>query len=253
MSISSAEKVLKILTTFSSNDHEVGNLELSEKLGFPSSTVNRLLHILESSGFVQQNPTTKKYMLGRSAAHIGRAARLHISSQLFTIAKPYVDGLRDVIGETVGLEVMSNNHVMLFYQAQGPSPVRVSFNVGDRLPFHAAAGAKAMLAFSSGEFIDRQLNKKITRFTPNTITKRNILKSQLEDIRRQGVAFDQGELNVDVHAIGTPLFNHAKKPVAAIVIAAPAYRMQTHIDSNAVSMLKETAAKISAKLFYSEE
>jgi IclR family acetate operon transcriptional repressor len=125
--------------------------------------------------------------------------------------------------------------------------------VGDILPFHAAAGAKAMLAFSSREFIDRQLNKKIARFTPNTITKKKNVKSQLEEIRQQGVAFDHGELNIDVHAMGTPLFNANKKPVAAIVIAAPAYRMQTHIDSNVVSRLKETAAKISTKLFYSEE
>jgi DNA-binding IclR family transcriptional regulator len=251
MSISSAEKVLKILTTFSSNVHEVGNLELSEKLGFPSSTVNRLLHILESSGFVKQNPATKKYMLGRSAAEIGRAFSKSLSNRIVTIAQPHLDGLRDMIGETVGLEVMSNNNTTLVYEATGPSPVRVSFNVGDRLPFHVAAGAKAILAFSSSEVVDRQLKEKLIRFTPNTITKKKVLKSQLEEIRRQGVAFDNGELNMDVHAIGAPIFNHDEKPVAATVIAAPAYRMQTHIESNFVSLLKETAAKISEKLFYS--
>ena len=60
MAISSAEKALIILKAFSSNDYELGNLELSEKLGFPTSTVNRLLHILESSGFLQKNPANKK-------------------------------------------------------------------------------------------------------------------------------------------------------------------------------------------------
>jgi IclR family acetate operon transcriptional repressor len=253
MSISSAEKVLRILKTFSVKDHEVGNLELSEKLGFPRSTVNRLLHVLESSGFVRQNPETKKYMLGRSAADIGRAFSRSLSTQLVSIAYPHLDGLRDRIGETVGLEVISGNNTTLVYEAQGPSPVRVSFNVGDRLPFHVAAGAKAILAFSSPDVIESQLKEKLTRFTPNTITRRKILKSQLEEIRRQGVAFDHGELNSDVHAMGAPIFNHDNKPVAAIVIAAPAYRMQTHIESNGALLLKETAAKISAKLFYSEK
>ena len=73
MAISSAEKVLKVLKTFSSNDYELGNLELSEKLRFPKSTVNRLLHILESSGFLQKNPVNKKYLLGGAAADIGKA------------------------------------------------------------------------------------------------------------------------------------------------------------------------------------
>ncbi|MBW1804178.1 MAG: IclR family transcriptional regulator [Deltaproteobacteria bacterium] len=253
MGVSSAEKVLTVLKAFSSNDREMGNLELSEKLGLPKSTANRLLHILESSEFVQQNPVTKRYMLGRAAADIGRAVNRYISSQLVRIAQPYLDRLRDAAGETVGLEMMSGKKTTLVYEAKGPNPVSVSFAVGDRLPLHVAAGGKAMLAFFPPERVDRIIKGKLTRYTPKTITRAITLKKQLQEIRSSGVAFDYQELDMDVHAIGAPVFSHEKNPVAGVVVAAPAFRMNVEFESKVIPLLKETAKNISARLFYSED
>jgi len=253
MTVSSAEKALTILKMFSSNHHEWGNLELSEKLDIPKSTVNRLLSILESTGFVQKNPANKKYALGHSAADIARAVNHFTFSQLVSIGQPYVDRLRDLTGETAGFEVMYGKSVILAYEAKGPHPVSVSFNVGDRLPIHAAAGAKAMLAFSSQEIVDKLISGKLSRFTKNTISKPNAFKRQLKEIRKAGVAFDHGELNSDVCAIAAPVFNYERKPVAGIVFAAPSYRMNEQVESNVVSMLKDAAAEVSAKLFFPED
>ena len=51
----------------------VRNLELSNKLGFNVSTVNRNLKVLCDYGLVQQNPFTKEYSLGPGAAALGNA------------------------------------------------------------------------------------------------------------------------------------------------------------------------------------
>ena len=56
----SLEKALEILLAFLPHNAEMGTVELSEIVGFHRSTVNRLLHVLEKYGFVQQNPDTKK-------------------------------------------------------------------------------------------------------------------------------------------------------------------------------------------------
>ncbi|MBW1766351.1 MAG: IclR family transcriptional regulator [Deltaproteobacteria bacterium] len=253
MASTSAEKVLTILLAFTSNKNEMGTVELSEKLGFHKSTVSRLLHVLNSFGFVQQDPKSKKYILGRSAIDIGEAVNQSFSIQLVNIARPYLDGLRDRIGETVGFEVMSNGITTLVYEAKGPSPVHVSFNVGESLPVHAAAGAKVILAHSHPDVVDKYIKGRLTRLTPNTITEFKVFKEHLEEIRQQGVAFDRGEFDIHICAMAAPVFSHEKAAVASVVIAAPAYKEKSYLESGTISLLKETAAKISSRLNYSKD
>ena len=255
VAMSSVEKALTILMAFAPQNQEMGSAELGRMFGFSNSTVNRLLHVLESFDLIQQDPETKRFSLGRSAAAIGRAVSRSLSTQVVSIARLYCDNLRDEIGETVSLEVWSGSSTILAYEAQGPNPVSVLMNLrktGEKFPVHVAAGAKAILAFSPSETVDHLIRGKLSRFTPNTITKPNIFKQQLREIRENGIALDQGEYNVEVHAIAAPIFNANKKPIAAIVIAVPFYRVKSHIESNAIAQLKETASKISARLLYSE-
>ena len=115
------------------------------------------------------------------------------------------------------------------------------------MPFHAAAGAKTILAFASSELVDRVLSEKLPRFSPNTITDPNILKEELEEVRRQGIGFDRGEFNTDVYAIGAPIFND-QQIRAAICICSPSGKMESYIESGVHSKLKEAAKKISDQL-----
>ena len=68
-----------------------------------------------------------------------------------------------------------------------------------------------------------------------------------------GVAFDQEEIDEGTSALGAPIFNHEQIPVAAVVVAGPSQRVAWKEDSEMVSVLKETAAKISAQMYYKRE
>lgn len=244
-------KGLELLLAFVPHNKEMGTVELSKKLGFHTSTASRLLHVLVNYGFVQQDPQSKKFMLGKAASDLGRTVNKSLNTNLVTIAKPYIDELSRTISETAGFEIMVGNSTILTYMADGPRAVRVSVEVGGRLPLHVASGAKAILAHSPPEIFDSLIKGRLKRFTPNTITNRKILRQKLDEIRQQGVAFDHGELDIDVHTMAAPVFNHDQRAVAAVVIAAPDYRWKSHPESHFVSLLKETAAKISARLHYS--
>ena len=88
--LSSTEKALKILKAFAPHNHEMGTLELSNKLGIHKSTVSRLLHLLTANDFLQQNSDTKKYLLGRAVAEIGNAVFKSLDSAIVGIAQPYL-------------------------------------------------------------------------------------------------------------------------------------------------------------------
>ena len=67
------EKALDILLAFFPRNHEMGNVELSEKTGFHIATVNRTLKILSKKKFLQQNPKTRKFTLGPAIMALGES------------------------------------------------------------------------------------------------------------------------------------------------------------------------------------
>ncbi|OGP54431.1 MAG: hypothetical protein A2Y65_09615 [Deltaproteobacteria bacterium RBG_13_52_11] len=246
----SIEKVIEILLAFTPYNQEMGTVEISKKLGFHKATVSRILLILMRYGFLQQNPQTKKFMLGPSITNLGWTVNQFLNTNLVYIAKSYIDDLRSTLKETIVFEVLVGNSTVMAYIAEGPQQVRIAGTIGDRLPIHAAAGAKAILAFSPPEVRDSLLNGQMPRFTPNTITDPKMFQRQLQDIRRQGFSFDNEEIDIGINAVGAPIFNYKEKPVAAVVVAGPSPRVTWDNDSPIVSPLKDTATKISAQLHY---
>jgi len=251
---SSVQKAIEILLSFTASSQEVRTLDLSQRLNLHKSTVSRLLHILVHYGLLQQDNRTKKYVLGKSALDLGNAAQRYIDSQLIATAQASLNRLRDRLGELVSLEVISGKSSTVVCHAASTLPVLVSSNIGQRLPVYAVAGAKSILAFLPSDEVEELIgHKKLTAYTPNTITDPKRFKLQLEEIRKQGFSIDRGEYHSDVHAIGAPVFNADGKPVAAVVMPVPAYRMESHLRSDGPALIKKAAAEISATLFFGKK
>jgi IclR family acetate operon transcriptional repressor len=242
------EKALDILLAFLPHNPEMGTLELSSKTGYHKSTVSRLLHVLANRGFLQQNPQTKKFQLGLSSLSLGVAVKKSLESNLVPIAKPFIDALRDKLNEAIALEVFSGTNTILAYLAKGPDRINLAGNVGDILSLHAAAGAKAILAFSRPEVRDGLLKDTFPALTPNTLTDPNMLQRQLDEIVRTGFSFDNEEHDMGTTAIGVPIFNDTAEPIAALVALGPYQRIKPDWDSPLAHALKETAQMISKQL-----
>ena len=249
---SSIEKALAVLMEFTRSAHEMGTVELSQKLGFHSATVSRILQLLKQKGFLQLNERTRKFLLGPSAFELGRAVFRSLSGNLLNIAMPYLVDLREEVGETVVLETMSGDSPVVAYIAQGKRSLSVGPNIGDRVAFYVSPGAKAMLAFADSRVLEELLEKGMQSFTPYTITDRKVLLNQLEEIHRTGIAFCREEMAVGVNAIGVPVFDHDDKAIAAVVIAGLSSRISCEPQSAIATALKKTAREISAQLFHQQ-
>jgi IclR family acetate operon transcriptional repressor len=247
--MSSTEKALNILMAFTPHNHPMGTLELSHKLGIHKSTVSRLLHLLADNGFVLQNSDTKKYILGRAAAEIGNAAMRSLNSQIVNIAQSHLNELCAAVGESVALEVISGTNVVLAYHCEGQGHVRFSFQLGELVPIHVAAGSKAIMAHSSPDFVDLCLQGKLKRFTKNTIVSKAQYRKLLKTVRETGLAHDNGERYEDTRAIAAPILKQDGTAVAAVVIAGTAFRLTPSFLKEVVAPLKETATEISQRLF----
>ncbi|MBN2062364.1 MAG: IclR family transcriptional regulator [Deltaproteobacteria bacterium] len=250
----SVQKALQILLAFVPHNKEMGTMEVSELLGLNKSTVSRLLNVLVRYDFLQHDKKTRKFRLGKSAAAIGMAVKQSLSEQIIGIAQPYIDDLRNKLDETFALEIWNGDSTIMAYRAEALRLRRVSLlRPGDKVDVHVSAGARVILAFSSQHVIENILRGMFPKYTEKTITDSDLLKAQLPGIRENGYFIALGERHLESNIIAVPIFNFEKKPVAAISLFTITERLQTLIDSEVVSLLKQTASQISAKLLYSEE
>jgi DNA-binding IclR family transcriptional regulator len=244
------DKALLILTSFLPYNKEMGTMEISQRLGLNKATAYRILQTLAKHGFLTQNRETKKFGLGNTVVQLARAANQSVKADLIPIAKPFIDALREELEETVTLEVRSGKSIFMAYIAEGPQLLALAGSIGERVPAHAAAGAKAIVAFSSPEMRRELLGEELKRFTRNTLTSHQAFAREAQKIRKEGIAFDLEEVNEGTYAIGAPVFNHEAEPVAAVIVAAPRQRIARRSNSRMAKALKETAGKISVCLHY---
>lgn len=244
------QKALSILLCLMADNKSMGTLQLSKSLNLNKSTVSRLLQVLVYYGLVRKDKETRKYELGRTSALLGMAIEASQTDRLAQFAQSHIDRLRDTIGESVCVEVISSGHCITICEAIGPPPISVTFPPS--VPMHASSAGKIILAFSGSEVIHNLINAKFEQFTENTITDIEVFKDRLKEIRLVGIAYDHGEMNTEVHALSAPIFNHLKKPVAAISICVPANRIKKILKNRSIDELKNTAGLISEHLYYLE-
>lgn len=247
------EKALTILLSFAPHNNEQGTTELSERLGYHKATTSRILLTLVDQGFLQQNPETKKFSLGRSVQTLSSALTTSLTSNVVAIAKPYIDALRNQLNEDVGLELWSGSGTIWLYSAENKQPVRISSRQGHALPFYAAAGAKAILAFAPKYQRESLLQQEMPTITPATITDPERLRQALSTYREHGYAIDNEELRIGISAMAAPIFNHEGVAFAAVTLIMPTQRLDTSLQSLQIDAVKQTAAAISAEFFHDSQ
>jgi len=100
--------------------------------------------------------------LGKAVAELGRISTHSISTNLVNIAKPFADRLKDQIGEDVPFVALSGNKIVVVYLSICSRLLRVGFTLGEIIPPHADAGAKAILAFSDDSVRNKIIKPRAT-------------------------------------------------------------------------------------------
>ena len=126
----------------------------------------------------------------------------------------------------------------------------MSQDVGSSLPAHATATGKVLLAHLPADDLAALLRQPPVQLTEATITDAGHLRTQLEQIRRQGYAITSGELEPGFVAVAAPLFDRERQAVAAISIGGPAVRITPDRLPAIAALVQLTARQISRQLGY---
>ena len=244
--IQSVHRAATILRCFTRDDAELSVTSLSQQLGLHKSTVSRLLSTLELEGFVEKNPETDKYRLGLQLVTLAGIVLDHID--LREIAAPYLSELADCTQETVNVVILSGQDCVNIAGAASPRPIQYVGRIGRRTPAHCTAAGKVLLASLLPPARREILPEELPRFTKKTIVDHAILAQDLKKVQKQGYAITHEEHQEDLSAIAAPIFDHTERVVAALVVSGPTYRMGSAEVEKLVAPVRETAARISARL-----
>ncbi len=213
--VGSLAKGLRILEYVISSPNSVRLRSVASHFSMDRSAAFRFLATLEKLGYVVKDSETKAYAPGPGVARLRRMARPR--HELIEIAKPFLNRLSEATGQTGYLAMLENDRALLLEVSPGHNVVSVRHYVGQLEPLYCTSVGKAILAMLSPAEQDHIIRTLVLKKnTPNTISTKSALRTQLAEIRTAGVAFDECEWREEICCIGAPILDEAGYPVAAV-------------------------------------
>lgn len=226
------EKTLRVLDLFTVEHPSWSVTEVARELEMPTATAHRILRALEGRAYLAK--VGSRYRLGFAAIDLGRraTASVDLRSRLRSVLR----ALAGSTGETALLTVYDENRhgSLCVDRIETTHSLRLTIEIGRVTPIHAGASAKALLAFLDPAVIEDVLSERLEGLGPGTITDPDVLREQLEEIRRRGWASSYEENNVGAWGIAAPIIVGGRL-VASIGFAAPIAR---HSDSEVRSLAR---------------
>lgn len=234
--VKSATRTLDIIEYVVAHDRPLVAQEIAIALGIPVSSLSYLLGTLVERGYLARDG--RRYSAGPGLQ------RLQARSGGFSLAEraaPLVRTLRVQLNETTSFFIRSAWDVEAIVTETSEQALRYAVPTGARLPMHAFASGKALLAALSDEELDRYFaESERTRFTPATVTAEKALRRQLEEIRRTGFALTDEEFSLGIRGIGR-VVTIGGEAVGALSMAIPKARFDDAMQRRAMDLLERTS------------
>jgi DNA-binding IclR family transcriptional regulator len=249
--IQSVSHAIDVLEEFKGNQEELGVTDLSKKLKLHKNNIFRILATLEARGYIEQNKSTENYRLGIKCLQLGQAYIKQMG--LVRQAKPILERVSKETGETSYISFMRGSGVVYLDSVESSKTVRVISRVGLTLPPYCTASGKVHLAYLTEEERERVLPEDLRPFTKHTITERERLVQDLEQIKERGWAIDNEEYEDEVRCAAAPVFDYTGKLVGALSISGPSFRLgEEEVPLVIVPAVKSGAEEVSQKLGYTK-
>lgn len=190
-------KMVQLLRAFTPQAPTWKLLELARHLGWDGATTHRFLKALVQTGMLEVDEDVR-YRIGP------------LPLQLAAVAASVEPGWSDLLSRlpdvaartqlTTQISVLDGEAVAIIASHESGGALKAAASLGERLPLHATAGGKAILAQLPNEQIAEILPKQLERFTAKTIVSRAKLLEELDRVRSTGIAFVDSELSLGLSA-----------------------------------------------------
>ena len=245
------ERGVSVIKTFGAKRPHLTVTEVAAQTGLSRAVARRYLLTLERLGYV--TATGPYYALTPRVLEIGFA---YMSTMTVAeVARPFMAHVVDTLHESCSVGVLDGYDV--FYVAR-TNPQRImttNLAIGSRLPAHATAMGHVLLAYLPPPALEAYLaNAPLSALTDRTITDTAALRRELQTVRHQGWAENDGESEKGVRTVAVPIFDRSGDVVAAINLAGHASRVtMRELRRNHLPVLQQAAIDIANSLGVSNQ
>jgi DNA-binding IclR family transcriptional regulator len=182
--------------------------------GIPKSTASRLMSALERRGLVEQAGERGRLRPGPAIVRV--AERGMLERNLIELARPSLDALAQLTGETINLAVPGPLGVEHIAQLESHHFLGAGQWVGRAVAYHNSANGKVFLAFGRGPLPDALAAPAVDAAR---------LQAELDTVRATGFAVAVDELEPGLAAIAAPVRGAHGDVIAALSVTGPTLRM----------------------------
>ena len=236
--------VIDVLRCFSKNEPLIGVTEIAQQVDLHKSSVSRLLATLESEGWVEQDPATRKYRLGLGLIAIAGPLLANLDVRL--VAYPYLQELALTTQETTVLAVWEGSAAVTVEQIASQRTIKHTSPLGAQYASTGSATVQTFLADMSPETAEHLINSGQVQLQPGWTMAE--VRQRLNTVHQRGYAVNLQETFDDEIGIAAPVYDHRDKVVAVVLVAAPAYRVDDNTTATLIEECLATAATISTRM-----
>jgi len=247
--VKSVIKAMEIIDCFEFHEG-LALREINEITSINKSRIIRLCGSLQEMGYLTFNSETNQYALGSRLLCLGKL--FESRNTLISVSRPILRKLALDTGESACLFVIDGVYNLCLAREYGNQSIRFVIHEGQRIPLHAGASGKLLLAFSSEELQRHILRERVLiKYTPNTTISPEKLQKELNTILSKEYSLSLGERDRHTAALAVPVHNHEKHVSAALALAGPISRFTLEKSNGKyLKILKEAAQRLSANLGY---
>jgi DNA-binding IclR family transcriptional regulator len=235
------ERAIDLLFCLARAEQAAGVTDLAAQLELNKATVFRLLQTLSAKGLVA--PTGDgTYALTPRVLSLGVRFLPH---QLKETARPHLEQLRDISGETATLSVRIDDERVFLDVVPSRSEVRMVPEIGRAVPLIRGASGKVLLAFAD---VERRRRLVQSAFSGQPKRALEVYETELERVRRDGYARSAQERTPGASSLAAPVRDRARGVVAVVALSAPESRLNDAAMKRLLPLLIKTANIISREL-----
>ena len=244
--VQSLARAFAIMEEIARNRDGIGLADLSKRVGLHNSTTFHLVKTLVSLGYVRQMADSKRYRVGRPLFALAASALDEV--EMVSLATPILGDLSRETGESAHFSVRMDDAVVVLARTGGKGAFQLNDRAGAVRPAHCTALGKIMLAALPVDQFEQFLARAdLTALTPKSITVTEPLRREIAEVRRTGLAVDDGEFDAEVRCIAVPVRDFSGQVIGAIGISGPVWRLSIDALQKRARVVRAAADRLSAE------
>lgn len=212
-SLQTLERGLRVLETFSRERPALTLSDVARLTGLTRASARRILLTLERLGYVRSEE--RRFSLAPRVLNLGWAYMSSLG--IAELAQPLIRELANELEEAVSIAILDWPDVVYLARVYPQRRVYAStLSVGSRLPAHATAVGRVLLAALPDDTLSEYLGGPLPRYNERTVCDPDELRALIEGVRRRGWAISDQEVEVGIRSVAAPIRDATGNVIASL-------------------------------------